>query len=77
MEQYIVRDEVAKTGWDYSTVEMIPKDTWCHMDCVSFCFTDHLHRFENIPSIEQYCLIAQCNCRTGRVTYREHINSTG
>ena len=74
----IVRSEVARAAWEGSSIEVIPnKDLGCGMDCVSLCFTDFFYRFENIESIDQYCLIAHCNCETGSVYYTEYDNISG
>jgi hypothetical protein len=76
MERYLVRQEVGKHAWEGSTIEIIQdKPDECNMDCVSFCFTDFTYRFENVETIDQTCLKAQCDCYTGSVTYEPQIIS--
>lgn len=78
IEKSIVRSDVGKAAWEGSSIEFIPnKDLPCQMECVSYCFTDFFYRFENIESIEQYCLIAVCDCETGRVYYEEYATISG
>lgn len=39
------------------------------MECVNYCFSQESHRFENVNSIYEVCLVATCNCSTGSVSY--------
>lgn len=39
------------------------------MDCAELCFTDERYRFENVLDIYKICLVPECNCVTGDVTY--------
>jgi hypothetical protein len=77
MEKAIIQGAVAKEAFEGANVNVTNVDTACDMNCVQYCFSTSLNRFENATSIYNYCLVPTCNCRTGEVTYREHENYSG
>ena len=73
-----MREDIAKAAWEGSAIEIVPNNYLdCDMECVSYCFTDFFYRFENVESIESYCLYDECNCTIGEITYTEEVITSG
>ena len=44
--------------------------TECNMQCVSFCLEAKLSKpYESVQEVYEFCLLPQCNCKTGQVDY--------
>lgn len=39
------------------------------MECVNFCFSAEKFLIEDIETVYELCLVAECNCTTGEVSY--------
>ena len=75
MEKSIIRDEIGHAAWEGSDIKISnQRNLTCDMDCVSYCFTDYMYRYENVLSTEKYCIYANCNCETGRISYTREVD---
>ena len=77
METAIIQGAIAKEAFEGANVDITNLETECDMNCVQYCFSTSLNRFENATSIYNYCLVPTCNCTTGKVHYDKEMNYTG
>ena len=76
MEKAQTYHKMRELAWEGTAVELIHNRTTaaeCDMDCVSLCFSDFNYRFENIEQVDQYCIVATCNCTHGHVSYHDEV----
>jgi hypothetical protein len=69
MEKGIINGKIRDLAWNSSTIESEKIPTACNMACVKYCFTEKSFRFENVEDIYDVCLVPECNCSTGDITY--------
>lgn len=78
MQQAHTQHKIRELAWEGTSVDLIHNRTvGCDMDCVSLCFSDFNYRFENIEQVDQYCLVATCNCENGHVHYHAEEQNNG
>lgn len=77
MEQAIVQGEIRDLAWNSSSIVSEKVPTPCNMACVKYCFTDTSYRFENVEDIYEVCLVPECNCTTGDISYSVQKEKSG
>lgn len=69
VENHHITRKVENIDWNSSEISAYKQETQCDMKCVDFCFSAEKFMTEDVERVYELCLVAQCNCATGEVSY--------
>ena len=55
--------------WNDAEFYVYKQDSPCNMTCVNVCFSSDENRDDNVTSIFETCIVAECECDDGEIEY--------
>ncbi len=69
IENHHITKKVENIDWNSSEIFAYKQETQCDIECVNFCFSAEKFMIEDVKTVYELCLVAECNCTTGEVSY--------